>query len=102
MTANATTEKLFQDLQSVVREAEALLKATASHAGEKVDEVRARAEKTIAEARARLDDVEHQTVRRVKEFAGEADTYVRDNPWRAVGVAAGIGLVMGLILSRRS
>jgi ElaB/YqjD/DUF883 family membrane-anchored ribosome-binding protein len=101
MTAEVTTDKLYADLQAVVREAEALLKATAGHAGDKVDEARARAEKSIKQARSRLDDLENHAVRRVKEAASEADEFVRENPWRAIGVAAGVGLLVGLLLSRR-
>ena len=102
MTAQVNTDKLFQDLQAVVRDAEALLKATAGQAGDKVQEVRSRAEETIKQARSSLDSVENLAVRRAKEVAGQAEGYVRDNPWQAVGVAAGIGVLLGLILSRRS
>jgi len=102
MTAQVTTEKLFADLQAVVRDAEALLKATGGLAGDKVQEVRARAEESIKQARERIDSVENDAVRRAKEMAGAAEGYVRDNPWQAIGVAAGIGLVLGVLLSRRS
>jgi ElaB/YqjD/DUF883 family membrane-anchored ribosome-binding protein len=105
MTAEVTTEKLYADLQAVVRDAEALLKATASHAGDlandKVQEVRKRAEESVKQARARIDSLETEAIRRAKEVAGQAETYVRDNPWQAVGIAAGVGLLLGLVLSRR-
>jgi ElaB/YqjD/DUF883 family membrane-anchored ribosome-binding protein len=102
MTEQVTTDKLFQDLQAVVRDAEALLKATAGLAGEKVQEVRSRAEETIKQARANIDSVENLALQRAKELAGQAEDYVRENPWQAVGMAAGIGLLLGLVLSRRS
>jgi ElaB/YqjD/DUF883 family membrane-anchored ribosome-binding protein len=102
MTTQINTDKLFQDLQAVVRDAEALLKATAGQANEKVQEVRTRAEETIKQARASLDTVENLAVRRAKEMAGQAEDYVRDNPWQSVGIAAGVGLLLGFILSRRS
>jgi ElaB/YqjD/DUF883 family membrane-anchored ribosome-binding protein len=101
MSSQVTTEKLYADLQAVVRDAEALLKATAGQAGDKVQEVRARAEETIKQARSRIDSVENDAVRRAKEMAGAAEGYVRDNPWQAVGVAAGVGLLIGILLSRR-
>jgi ElaB/YqjD/DUF883 family membrane-anchored ribosome-binding protein len=102
MTAEVTTEKLFADLQTLAHDAEALLKATAGLAGEKVQEVRTRAEESLKQARTRIDAVEEDAMRRAKEIAGAAEGYVRENPWQAVGVAAGIGLLLGLLLSRRS
>jgi ElaB/YqjD/DUF883 family membrane-anchored ribosome-binding protein len=102
MTDQVTTDKLFQDLQAVVRDAEALLKATAGQAGDKVQEVRSRAEETIKQARANIDSMENLALHRAKEIAAQAEGYVRDNPWQAVGMAAGVGLLLGLILSRRS
>jgi ElaB/YqjD/DUF883 family membrane-anchored ribosome-binding protein len=102
MAAGIGTEKLFADLQAVVRDAEALLKATTGVAGDKVQEVRSRAEETVKQARARIDSLEGDAIRSAKEMAGAAEGYVRDNPWQAVGVAAGVGLLLGLLLSRRS
>jgi ElaB/YqjD/DUF883 family membrane-anchored ribosome-binding protein len=102
MTAEVNTDKLFQDLQAVVHDAEALLMATAGQAGDKVQEVRSRAEETIRKVRSNLNSMEDSALRRAKELAGQADGYVRENPWQAVGVAAGIGLLLGVMLSRRS
>ncbi len=102
MTAPVTTETLFADLQAVVRDAQALLKATGGVVGEKVQEARARAEETVKQAQSRIDAIENDAVRRAKEMAGAAEDYVRENPWQSVGVAAGIGLLLGVMLSRRS
>src|SRR5882724_3121865 len=96
-----TTEKLFADLQALARDAEALLHATTGLAGEKIQAVRSKAEETLKQAQTRLSAVEDDAMRRAKEIAGAAEGYVRENPWQAVGVAAGIGLLLGLLLSRR-
>jgi ElaB/YqjD/DUF883 family membrane-anchored ribosome-binding protein len=76
--------------------------ATAGQAGDKVQEVRSRAEETIRKARSSLNSMEDNALHRAKELASQADGYVRENPWQAVGVAAGIGLLLGVMLSRRS
>jgi ElaB/YqjD/DUF883 family membrane-anchored ribosome-binding protein len=99
--AEVTTEQLVSDLKTVMEDAEALLKATSSLTGEKIQEVRARAEESLRQAKVRLTEVEEEAVRRAREVADAADEYVRENPWQAVGIAAGIGLVLGLLLARR-
>lgn len=96
-----TTDQLVADLKTVMEDAEALLKATSTLTGEKIQEVRARAEESLRQAKARLTEVEQEAVRRAREVADAADEYVRENPWQSVGIAAGVGLVLGLLLARR-
>jgi ElaB/YqjD/DUF883 family membrane-anchored ribosome-binding protein len=101
MSEPVTTEKLYQDLQTVVRDAEALLKVTAGQAGEKLQEVRAKAEDSVRQARTRLDALHKDATQRTKEALGDAEEYVRTNPWKSVGIAAGIGLIVGMLFSQR-
>ncbi len=101
MATPISADKLIEDLQVVVRDAEALLQATAAHTGEKVEGIRARATESVQKARQRLAAVEKETVREVRQAAATADEYVHKNPWQAVGVAAGVGLLVGLLISRR-
>jgi ElaB/YqjD/DUF883 family membrane-anchored ribosome-binding protein len=101
MADTLSADKLIDALNTVIRDAESLLKATAAQTGEKIDEVRARAEESVQLAKARLVGIEDEALERARELAKDADNYVRGNPWGAVGVAAGIGLVLGLLLGRR-
>lgn len=96
-----TTDQLVADLKTVMEDAEALLKATSTLTGEKIQEVRARAEESLRQAKVRLSEVEEEAMRRAKEIAEAADEYVHENPWQSVGIAAGIGLVLGLLIARR-
>lgn len=96
-----TTDKLVADLKAVVQDAEALLRATSSQTGEKIQEARARAEDSLRHAKARLTQVEEEALKRARELADATEEYVRDNPWQSVGIAAGIGLVLGVLISRR-
>lgn len=98
---DVTTDQLVADLKTVMEDAEALLKATSTLTGEKIQEVRARAEESLRQAKVRLSEVEEEAMRRAREVAEAADEYVRENPWQSVGIAAGIGLVVGLLLARR-
>jgi ElaB/YqjD/DUF883 family membrane-anchored ribosome-binding protein len=92
-------DKLLNDLQTVVADAEALLKATAHQAGEKVQEARAKAEESLSAAREHLDDVHEGALQQARELVSSGEEYVRRNPWQAVGIAAGAGLVIGLLIS---
>ena len=96
----ATREKLVSDLKVLIDDAEELLKATANQAGEKVATVRQRIEQSLHEGKRSLAEAEDVLLDTGKEAAKAADIYVRENPWNAVGIAAGIGLVLGLLIRR--
>jgi len=99
--AEVTTDQLLADLKTVMNDAEALLRATSTQTGEKIQEVRARAEESLRQAKARLSSLEDEALRRAREVADATDEYVRENPWQSVGIAAGVGLLVGLLLARR-
>lgn len=101
MTTGVTTDKLLEDLQVVVRDAEALLQATASQTGERVEVARAKAAESLRQARQRLAAAQTDMAHEVREAAASTDEYVREHPWQAVGMAAGAGLLIGLLISRR-
>ncbi|HAN56245.1 MAG TPA: DUF883 domain-containing protein [Betaproteobacteria bacterium] len=94
-------DQLIADLKVVVNDAEALIKATANQGGEALAAVRAKAEESLAIAKDKLADTQAALLERSKAAARATDDYVHENPWRSVGVAAGIGLVVGLLIGRR-
>ena len=99
--SESSVDRLMDDVRQVIGEVEDLLRATAGQAGEKVDEVRSRAEHTLRSARSRLDDLQDDALARARHAAGEADRYVRDNPWQSIGIAAGLAFLVGVLVSRR-
>ena len=100
METEVTREKLISDFKALVTDSEELLKATANQAGEKASAARARIEQSLQEAKKTVSDAEGILIDKTKEMAKAADDYVRQNPWNAVGIATGIGLVLGLLLRR--
>lgn len=90
---------LRNDLQSVARDAEELLRATADVTNDRVQAARARTEKTVKQAFDHLYDRRMQ--RRVRKYARETDAYVRDHSWGIIGAVAGVALLIGLLASRR-
>jgi len=98
---DVTKEQLVADFKRVVADAEALLKATAKHGGEELADVRARAEDSLKVGKARLAEERAALLGRTKDAARATDAYIHENPWQAIGVAAGVGLVVGLLTGRR-
>ncbi len=94
-------DQLVTDFKMVVADAEALLKATVNTGGEKVAEIRAKAEESLGIAKARMANAQAAVLAKTKEAAKVTDAYVHENPWRSVGFAASIGIVIGLLIGRR-
>ncbi len=99
--SDATKQKLINDFKVVVTDAEALLKATAGQSGEALAAMRAKVGESLTTAKAKLVETEEALVVKTKAAASATDEYVHNNPWKAVGVAAGIGLLVGLLIGRR-
>lgn len=98
--ADVSKEKLMQDLQLVVSDAEELLKMTASQAGEKVSAARERIEESVAAAKVRMAVTQEAMLEKTRQAARLTDEYVHDNPWRAVGIGAAVGVIVGMLISR--
>lgn len=85
-----SADQLLNELKTVVSDAEDLLKATAGQTGERIEKVRARAEESVRLARESM------------KVAGlQLDEQVREHPWTALGVAAGLGVILGVLLARK-
>lgn len=97
----AAQQQLVTDIKAVINDAEEMLSATADQAGEKVASLRARVQLRLQEAKVRLVQAETALVAKTKAAAHATDAYVHESPWTAVGIAAGVGLLVGLIIGRR-
>ena len=96
-----SVDRLMKDLNTVLEDADALLRATADQAGERVQQARQRAEETVQQAREHVLAAQEDLARRTQQAVKDADEYVRANPWQAVGIAAGVAFLIGLIVRRR-
>ncbi|MDP2761922.1 MAG: DUF883 family protein [Sideroxyarcus sp.] len=97
----APKDKLMQDLRTVVTDAEELLRATSSQAGEGVAAARARIQKSLHVAKDRLIDAEEAMIDRAEHAAKVTDEYVHQNPWQAIGISAAVGALIGMLIARR-
>jgi ElaB/YqjD/DUF883 family membrane-anchored ribosome-binding protein len=100
-TTIVNREKLMNDLRTVIADAEEVLKVTADQASAGAAELRVRMQERLQQARHRLHDLQENAVARAKAAGHAADDYVHDHPWKAIGAAAGVGLIIGLLIGRR-
>jgi ElaB/YqjD/DUF883 family membrane-anchored ribosome-binding protein len=100
-SSEISTEKLLADLRALVADTEALLRATAGQAGEKAAAARERMQASLASSKQRLLDAERALEDRAGQAAREVEEYVQQNPWRALGIAALAGFVLGALVNRR-
>jgi len=98
---DASKDQLVRDFKILVADAEALLKATAGQSGEAVAAMRAKVGESLAVAKVKLSEAEQLALEKAKAAAAATDEYVHEHPWHAVGIAAGVGLVIGLLIGRR-
>jgi ElaB/YqjD/DUF883 family membrane-anchored ribosome-binding protein len=98
---NVNTEKLVSDVRAVIFDAEELLRATAAQTGERVEKVRAKAEESLRAARERLQNAGYTVESQARDAAAELNDQVRLHPWTTAGIAAAVGLLLGILIGRR-
>lgn len=94
-------DKLMSDLKVVVQDAEDLMRTTTGQASESVSETRARMQARMAQAKEDLVHLQEAATAKAKALGQNTDTYVHENPWTSIGIAAGVGIVVGLLAARR-
>jgi ElaB/YqjD/DUF883 family membrane-anchored ribosome-binding protein len=101
MTTQEANQRLTSDLKLVMRDAEDLLKATAGEAGEKVKEVRGRLTTALESAKVTCSRLQDKLQDKTVEAAKATDQVIREHPYESLGVVFGVGLLVGVLVSRR-
>lgn len=96
-----TTDKLMHDMRAVVIDAEELLKATATQTGERIEKVRAKAEGSVRAAREQLLAAGEKFEVSAKAAVRDVNDQAHKHPWATAGIAAGVGVLVGLLIGRR-
>lgn len=94
-------ERVLADLQTLTRDAEDLLKATAGDVSDKAKEARNRVTAALERAKTTCINLQEQTVASARAAAKKADTMIRDHPYESIGVALGVGVLLGAVIARR-
>lgn len=94
-------DKLMADLRVVISDAEELLQMTANEAGESAAGLRQRVQQRMNQAKAELVHLQAAAVAKARAAGHATDEFVHQNPWKAVGLGAGFGFLIGMLISRR-
>ena len=93
----SNTERAYDDLvdefSNLVEAMEDVFAAAAEDGGEKLSELKGQAEASLRKARARPGMVEKNALAKARKIAADSDDYVHEDPWTAIGVGAGAGLL---------
>lgn len=100
-TARESKEKLIEDFHSVINDTEELMRSVSSESGSKAEVLRDKIEQNLTHAKEYLQDFEDSIVDKSKIAARITDEYVHENAWRTVGMAIGLGVLIGLLLRNR-
>lgn len=100
-TKTGARDQLMSDLKTVIQDAEVWLRSGSMLTGDDLHAARVKFERTLSGAKAELIRIEEQVVEKTKEAAKATDEYVHENPWKAVGVGAAAGLLIGMLIARR-
>lgn len=100
-TMGTNTNPIARDIQNVVTDAQELLKTVQTEGGDKLSEVKARVSQQLDSAKQMLTQLQSSVQDGAKAAMDSTDTYVRSNPWRAVGISAALGALIGFLAARR-
>jgi len=101
MESTGTKDKLMEDIKQVINDAELLTKETAGDLNGRAKEVRDKLAVKIKDAKAQLADKEAVMREKALEGAKETDRVIRDHPYESLGIAFGVGILVGVLLNRK-
>ncbi|MES2127416.1 MAG: DUF883 family protein [Pseudomonadota bacterium] len=100
-TQSSARDQLMDNLRSVITDAESWLSKGAKDGGVDWANAKAKFETTLHNAKEDLVRLEQAVVEKTKVAAKATDEYVKENPWKAVGLGAAVGVVIGMLIARK-
>jgi ElaB/YqjD/DUF883 family membrane-anchored ribosome-binding protein len=94
-------DTLADDLSAVLAQADALLQRAQTEGSEGAQQIQAQVEEKLAQAKAQLQGLENDAAEKARAMKEATESYVQANPWQSVGIAAAVGFVLGVLMSRR-
>lgn len=100
-TQSSTRDQLIRDLKNVVSDAESWLRSGSSLTGDDLKAAKAKFERTLVNAKDGIVAMEEAVVEKTRATVKATDEYVQENPWKAIGISAAVGVLVGALISRR-
>lgn len=101
MPNDTTANSLADDLTAVLAQADALLAHAQSAGPQAAQQIQAQVEEKLAQARTQLQSLEGEAGEKARALKQATEAYVQTNPWQSIGIAAAVGFVLGVLVSRR-
>ena len=98
---NTKAEELADDVKDLGKDAKVLARDAQAAAEEKAAELSSKCSELLQAALVAARDMPGAAAARTRDAVHTTDDYVHENPWRAVAISAGVGLVLGVLFSRR-
>jgi len=98
---NSNIKTVRNDMKTLVRDAQELLREAKLSTGEKADELRSRGLQMLDVAMEKAQEVQNVALEKSKQAAQTTDEFVHQHPWQAVALSAGAGLLLGMLISRK-
>ncbi len=94
-------ETVRNDLKTLVRDAQMLFDEATSASGAKAEQLRTQGMQLLDNALERAQELQEAAIEKGRKIAHDTDAYVHEHPWRAIGVAGAVGVLVGMLIARR-
>jgi ElaB/YqjD/DUF883 family membrane-anchored ribosome-binding protein len=98
---NEASSGLAREFHNFVADVEDLIKSTTQLTGEDLAKAKAKLNARVSAARESMEEMGETIANRTRKTAADANNYVHEKPWNAVGASAAVGFLLGYLLSRR-
>lgn len=100
-TLDAKREELTNEIRDILKNAEELFNETSDSSTKEYKELRAKLAKQFDNVKDRFATLKDDSIESAKTVAKQTDTLVHDNPYKAIGVAGVVGLLLGVLIAKR-
>src|SRR5512138_2595831 len=99
-STSSQTNQVGRDVQNVVTEAQELLKTVKDEGASQLDAMKQKVNAQMDVAKQKFGEIQQSVTDGAELAMTSTDAYVRSNPWRAVGIAAAAGALIGFLAAR--